>query len=76
MGYYIRFTVFVDKALNKPVERTKDPIGVDSGCAVSFNQSDGTKVDVRVMEPKRLKTLQRNLKRYEEGSINYRKTCE
>lgn len=77
LGIYIFFTVYIDKGLvEEPRRTTEQPeeVGLDFGCTHSFNFSDGTKVDVKVEEPKRLKTLQEKLGHQIKGSKAYERT--
>ena len=69
-GYYIHWTVYIDKNKLPVIHKNDEVIGVDFGCGTSFTFSDGHKEDFKLKEPECLKKLQRSLarkKRYETG---------
>ena len=62
-GYYIHWTVYIDKNKLPVIQRSDDAIGIDSGCGISFTFSDGHKEDFKLKEPECLKKLQKSLAR-------------
>ena len=69
-GYYIHWTVYIDKNKLPVIHKNDEVIGIDFGCGTSFTFSDGHKEDFKLKEPECLKKLQRSLarkKRYETG---------
>ena len=69
-GYYIHWTVYIDKNKLPVIQRSDEVIGIDFGCGTSFTFSDGHKEDFKLREPECLKKLQKSLarkKRYETG---------
>lgn len=67
-GYYIHWTVYIDKNKLPVIQRSDEVIGIDFGCGTSFTFSDGHKEDFKLNEPECLKKLQNSLarkKRYE-----------
>lgn len=72
-GYYMRFTVFIDKNKINDCVQIEEPIGIDFGCGNSFNFSNGEKINVKIEETERLKRLQKNIANKIKGSNNYNK---
>ena len=62
-GYYIHWTVYIDKNKLPIIERNDEVIGIDFGCGTSFTFSDGHKEDFKLKEPECLKKLQKSLAR-------------
>ena len=62
-GYYIHWTVYIDKNKLPVIQRSDDVIGIDFGCGISFTFSDGHKEDFKLKEPECLKKLQKSLAR-------------
>ncbi len=68
--YYVKITIYT------PKERVIIPnqsIGIDFGCESQLTLSNGEKIKYQVKESKRLKTLDKELKRKIKGSNNYYK---
>ena len=69
-GYYIHWTVYIDKNKLPVIHKNDEVMGIDFGCGTSFTFSDGHKEDFKLKEPECLKKLQKSLarkKRYETG---------
>lgn len=67
-GYYIHWTVYIDKNKLPVIHKNDEVIGIDFGCSTSFTFSDGHKEDFKLKEPECLKKLQKSFarkKRYE-----------
>ena len=62
-GYYIHWTVYIDKNKLPVIQRSDEVIGIDFGCGISFTFSDGHKEDFKLREPECLKKLQKSLAR-------------
>lgn len=62
-GYYIHWTVYIDKNKLPVIQRSDEVIGIDFGCGTSFTFSDGHKEDFKLREPECLKKLQKSLAR-------------
>ncbi len=62
-GYYIHWTVYIDKNKLPVIQRSEEVIGIDFGCSTSFTFSDGHKEDFKLKEPECLKKLQKRLAR-------------
>ena len=62
-GYYIHWTVYIDKNKLPVIQRSDDVIGIDFGGGISFTFSDGHKEDFKLKEPECLKKLQKSLAR-------------
>ena len=62
-GYYIHWTIYIDKNKLPVIQRSDEVIGIDFGCGTSFTFSDGHKEDFKLREPECLKKLQKSLAR-------------
>ena len=62
-GYYIHWTVYIDKNKLPVIQKNDEVIGIDFGCGTSFTFSDGHKEDFKLKEPECLKKLQKSLAR-------------
>ena len=62
-GYYIHWTVYMDKNKLPVIRKNDEVIGIDFGCGTSFTFSDGHKEDFKLKEPEYLKKLQKSLAR-------------
>ena len=62
-GYYIHWTIYIDKNKLPVIQRSDEVIGIDFGCGTSFTFSDGHKEDFKLKEPECLKKLQKSLAR-------------
>jgi putative transposase len=71
--YYVKITIHVPKDnINVP----NQSIGIDFGCETQLTLSNGKKIKYQVKPSKRLKTLDKSLKRRDKGSNNYYKCKE
>lgn len=71
-NFYVKITCFVEK---KQRQKTGVTEGLDYGIKTSVTISNGTKENICVSEPKRLRKLQRGLhRRQQKGSNRYNKT--
>lgn len=71
--FYVKITIYV------PQEKSIVPnqsIGIDFGCETQLTLSNGEKIKYQVKPSKRLKTLDKSLKRKDKGSNNYYKCKE
>ena len=69
-GYYIHWTVYIDKNKLPVIQRSEEVIGIDFGCGTSFTFSDGHKEDFKLKEPECLKKLQKSLARKRKTETN------
>ena len=58
-GYYIHWTIYIDKNKLPVIQRSDEVIGIDFGCGTSFTFSDGHKEDFKLREPECLKNSKR-----------------
>jgi len=74
-GYYINLTCYIDKQNEKRnQQKINKPIGIDFGIKHQLTLSNGTKINYRIEETKRLKKLQKKLSKQQKRSNNYQKT--
>ena len=69
-GYYIHWTIYIDKNKLPVIQRSDEVIGIDFGCGTSFTFSDGHKEDFKLKEPECLKKLQKSLARKRKTGTN------